>query len=59
MTKLLVDLQIDWKDLRLIQNIYRRQHAAIQIENKVGQYHPAKERRETEMCVVSITCLPT
>ena len=52
MIRMLEDLQIDGKDLRLVKNIYWKQQAAIRIDNEVGQYQPIK-RGVRQGCVMS------
>lgn len=42
MIKMRADHQIDWEDLRIINNIYLRQQAAIKKNDEVGQYQPIK-----------------
>ena len=52
MIRLLEDLQIDGKDLRLVKNIYWKQQAAIRVDNEVSQYQPIK-RGVRQGCVMS------
>ena len=52
MIRMLEDLQIDGKDIRLIKNIYWKQQAAIRIDNEVRQYQPIK-RGVRQGCVMS------
>lgn len=50
--KMLKDINIDGKDLRIIRNLYWQQSAAIRIDNEIGEYQPIK-RGVRQGCVLS------
>lgn len=43
MLKILADLKVNEKDLRLINNIYWKQNNAIKIDNEPSPYQPIKK----------------